>query len=156
MSCDSSVTREVTLPLDADEAWETVTELEDWLVDDADLELEPGAEGTLTLPGGEERSARVENVEPGERLTFWWWAAEQPPTFVELVLTPAVSGTRVVVVESGAVVGAVAAHPYTPGRPSGPLLVGGHAAGAPLPLGIARSHVFAAPVAIDRLGRVPA
>ena len=36
MSC---VTREVLLPLDADEAWETVTELEEWLVDDADLIL---------------------------------------------------------------------------------------------------------------------
>lgn len=105
MSC---VTREVTLPLDADQAWETVTELEDWLVDDADLELEPGAEGTLTLPDGEERSARVEEVEPGERLTFWWWGEETPATLVELVLTPAVAGTRVVVVESGALVGPLA------------------------------------------------
>ena len=59
MSC---VTREVTLPLDAEQAWETVTELEDWLVDDADLELEPGAEGTLTLPDGEERTAAYVSV----------------------------------------------------------------------------------------------
>jgi hypothetical protein len=105
MSC---VTREVTLPLDPEQAWETVTELEDWLVDDADLELEPGAEGTLTLPDGEERSARVEEVAPGERLTFWWWGAEAPATYVELQLTPAVSGTRVTVIESGALVGPVA------------------------------------------------
>src|SRR3954465_11012457 len=110
MSC---VTREVTLPLDAEEAWETVTELEEWLVDDADLELEPGGEGTLRLtegeggraggeggePGG--RPAVVEDVEPGERLAFWWWAGDAPATRVELTLVPAVSGTRVVVVESG-------------------------------------------------------
>ena len=98
MSC---VTREVTLPLDADEAWATVTELSEWLVEDADLALEPGEEGTLRLTDGEERRAVVEEVEPGERLAFWWWTGEESATRVELTLVPAVSGTRVVVVESG-------------------------------------------------------
>jgi uncharacterized protein YndB with AHSA1/START domain len=112
MSCDS-VTREVTLPVDPDAAWETVTELEDWLVEDADLELEPGAEGTVVLEGGEERRAVVEEVEPGERLAFWWWGEGEPATFVELTLAPAVSGTRVVVVESGALVGPVAFADFT-------------------------------------------
>ena len=105
MSC---VSREVELPLDADEAWEAVTELEEWLVDDADLTLEPGEEGTLRLPDGEERRAVVEEVAPRERLTFWWWAEDAPATHVELTLAPAVSGTRVRVVESGHVVGPVA------------------------------------------------
>ena len=104
MSC---VTREVTLPLDADEAWEAVTELEEWLAEDSDLELEPGEEGTLRLPDGTERQARVEEVAPGERLAFWWWTGAEPATRVELTLTPAVSGTRVVVVESGHVTGPV-------------------------------------------------
>ena len=104
MSC---VTREVTLPLDADEAWDAVTELEEWLVDDADLELEPGEEGTLVLPDGSERRAVVEEVSPGERLTFWWWEGSEPATHVSLTLEPAVSGTRVVVVESGHAVGPV-------------------------------------------------
>jgi uncharacterized protein YndB with AHSA1/START domain len=98
MSC---VTREVELPLDAAEAWDAVTELEDWLVDDADLALEPGEEGTLRLPGGEERRAVVEEVAPRERLAFWWWAGEAPATRVELTLVPAVGGTLVRVVESG-------------------------------------------------------
>ena len=89
------------LPLDADEAWEAVTELEAWLVDDADLTLEPGEEGTLRLADGEERRAVVEEVEPRERLTFWWWADDAPATHVELTLVPAVSGTLVRVVESG-------------------------------------------------------
>ena len=105
MSC---VTREVELPLDAGEAWEAVTELEEWLVDDADLTLAPGEEGTLRLPDGEERRAVVEEVEPGERLTFWWWSEAVPATHVELTLVPAVGGTRVRVVESGHVVGPVA------------------------------------------------
>ena len=103
MSC---VTREVTLPLDAGEAWRTVTELEEWLVEDADLELAPGEEGTLLLDG-EERQAVVEEVEPGERLAFWWWRDGEPATRVELTLAPAVSGTRVVVVESGYAAGPV-------------------------------------------------
>jgi hypothetical protein len=98
MSC---VTREITLPVDADEAWETVCELEEWLAEDAELALEPGEEGTLVLPGGEERRARVDEVAPGERLTFWWWAEDERATHVELTLVPAVGGTRVRVVESG-------------------------------------------------------
>jgi uncharacterized protein YndB with AHSA1/START domain len=104
MSC---VTREVTLPVDADEAWETVTDLDEWLVEDADLELEPGSEGTLTLPDGSERHAVIEEISPGERLSFWWWASDEPATHVSLTLSPAVSGTRVVVVESGGAVGPV-------------------------------------------------
>ena len=106
MSC---VTREVELPLDADEAWEAVTELEEWLVDDRDLELEPGEEGTLRLPDGEERRAVVEEVEPNERLAFWWWVGEEPATRVELTLVPAVGGTVVRVVESGFAPGPVMA-----------------------------------------------
>ena len=106
MSC---ITREIEIPLDAGEAWEAVTELEEWLVDDADLALEPGEEGTLRLPGGEERRAVVEQVEPNERLTFWWWAGEAPATRVELTLVPAVGGTVVRVVESGFAPGPVMA-----------------------------------------------
>ena len=104
MSC---VTREVTLPLDADEAWDAVTDLDEWLVEEADLELEPGEEGTLRLPDGSERRAVVEEVEPGERLAFWWWEGTEPATHVSLTLEPAVSGTRVVVVESGYAAGPV-------------------------------------------------
>ena len=101
------VTREVVLPVDAEEAWDTVCDLEEWLADDADLDLAPGEEGTLVLDGGEERRARVEAVEPGERLTFWWWAEDERATHVELTLAPAVGGTCVRVVESGYAAGPV-------------------------------------------------
>ena len=50
----------------------------------------------------------VEDVEPGERLAFWWWSDGAPATRVELTLVPAVSGTRVVVVESGFATGPLA------------------------------------------------
>lgn len=111
MSC---VTREVELPLDAGEAWEAVTELEEWLVDDADLALEPGEEGTLRLPGGEERHTVVEEVTPRERLAFWWSADGAPATRVELTLVPAIGGTVVRVVESGFAAGPMAIHGVRP------------------------------------------
>ena len=95
--------------MDADAAWEAVTELEQWLVDDSDLALEPGEEGTLRLPGGEERRAVVEEVSPRERLTFWWWSGDAPATHVELTLVPAIGGTVVRVVESGFAPGPMAA-----------------------------------------------
>ena len=122
------MTREVTLPLEAPEAWDTVTELEGWLVDDADLTLEPGEEGTLRLPDGEERRAVVDAVEPEERLAFWWWAGEEPATHVALTLSPVDGGgTRVVVVESS--------------WSAGPLMTGGAAAG-PLAAGAVHRTAF--------------
>jgi hypothetical protein len=145
MSC---VTREVTIPLDAPEAWETVTELSEWLVEDADLALEPGEEGTLRLADGEERRARVEDVEPGERLAFWWWAGDEPATLVELTLQPADGGTRVVVVESGYSMGPV----MISGSDLGPVAVGAihRTAVGGLPVGLI-TPLLRAPAAVDRL-----
>ena len=60
------------------------------------------------LPDGEERRARIDAVEPGERLTFWWWTEDDLATHVELTLAPAAGGTRVRVVESGHAPGPVA------------------------------------------------
>jgi hypothetical protein len=108
MSC---VTREVLLEdLDPDEAWDAVTDMEAWLAEEAELELEPGAEGRFLLDDGSERRALVEEVEPGRALSWWWWSddADDLGTRVEVRLVEAVSGTRVVVVESGHAVGPVA------------------------------------------------
>ena len=44
------VSREITLPVDRETAWEAVTDLDRWLTSDGSLDLEPGAEGELTLP----------------------------------------------------------------------------------------------------------
>ena len=140
----------MTLPLEADEAWETVTELEGWLADEADLELDPGQEGTLRLPDGEERRAVVEEVEPGQRLAFWWWAGDEPATLVELRLEPVVDGrgTRVVVVESGYAAGPVMAG----GGVAGPVAVGAvhRTAFGALPVGLI-TPLLRAGVAADRL-----
>ena len=64
------VTREITLPVDPQTAWEALADLERWLTEDGSLELEPGAEGELTLRDGETRWATVADGRPGEHLSF--------------------------------------------------------------------------------------
>jgi uncharacterized protein YndB with AHSA1/START domain len=97
------VTRDIVLPVGREEAWEVVCDPEAWLAERADLELVPGAEGTL-----DDRRAIVEDVAPGERLTFWWGDEGALFTRVELTLADAGDGTRVTVVESGPATGPVA------------------------------------------------
>ena len=101
MSC----TKEVVLPVDRDEAWAAVTDeqaLEAWLADRVELDLRPGGDASFVLPDGEERRGMVEEVAPGERLTFWWWPAEGESTRVTFELAPAVGGTRIRVTETPA------------------------------------------------------
>jgi uncharacterized protein YndB with AHSA1/START domain len=108
MSC---VTRELLLEdLDPDQAWDAVVAMETWLAEEADLDLEPGAEGRFRLDDGSERRALVEEVDPGRTLSWWWWSdeADDLGTRVEVRLVEAISGTRVVVVEEGFAAGPVA------------------------------------------------
>src|SRR5205809_720866 len=95
------VTREITLPVEPDAAWDAVVDLERWLTEDGALALEPGAEGELVLRDGETRWATVADVRPGELLSFWWHAPDALATLVEVRLVGIDDGTRVVVVESG-------------------------------------------------------
>src|SRR3954451_8764943 len=107
MSC---VKREIVLELEADEAWDAVVDLEAWLAEEAEVDLEPGGEGRFRLDDGSERRALVEDVDPGHAMSWWWWSddAEDLGTHVQVRLVEAVAGTRVVVVESGFAVGPVA------------------------------------------------
>ena len=101
MSC----TKEVVLPVEPDEAWDAVTDeraLEAWLAERVELDLRPGGEASFLLPGGEERRGMVEEVAPGERLTFWWWVPDGESSRVTFELAPAIGGTRVRVTETPA------------------------------------------------------
>jgi uncharacterized protein YndB with AHSA1/START domain len=77
------VARDITLPVDVDEAWDALTDpelLAEWL--------------------GAEREAVLEEADPGERLVFWWYEDGEPGSRVELTLAPVEHGTRVSVREA--------------------------------------------------------
>jgi hypothetical protein len=109
------VTREITLPLDRDAAWEAVTDLDRWLAESVELELVPGGEGALTMPDGEVRFATVEAVEPGEHLSFWWHTYDALATRVLVTLNDVPEGTKIVVVESGYAGAPVCGSPWAGG-----------------------------------------
>ena len=78
------VARDITLPVEPDEAWDALTDpelLEQWF-------------------GDGQREAVVEEAEPGERLVFWWWEEGEPGSRVELRLVAVPAGTRVSVREA--------------------------------------------------------
>jgi hypothetical protein len=136
------VTREITLPLDPGEAWDAVVDLERWLTDAGSLELEPGAEGELTLRDGETRWATVEDVEPGERLSFWWHTYDALATRVEVRLVAVDDGTRVVVVESGYAGAPICGSPWAGGANPGPRARSAAAATASPSFALGYAHVL--------------
>jgi uncharacterized protein YndB with AHSA1/START domain len=102
------VTRTAHLPADPARVWEAVRSpdrLSRWLGADVDLDVRPGGEGTAREPGGTVRRLVVEEVEPGTRLTFQWWPADDDTpgwdaSTVEIDLEPADGGTLVRVTET--------------------------------------------------------
>ena len=136
------VTREITLPLDPQTAWDAVTDLERWLTDDGSLDLEPGAESELTLRDGETRWATVEEVRPNEHLSFWWHAYDALATRVEVSLVVVATGTRVVVVESGYAGTPVCGSPWAGGASSGPRARSAAAATGSPSFPIGHAHVL--------------
>ncbi|MGB2710478.1 MAG: hypothetical protein WBC33_03110 [Conexibacter sp.] len=76
--------REIEVEATPEEVWEA-------------LATEEGRERWLDEP---EREIHVEAVEAPHRLVWWWWEGEQPATRVEILVTAAPAGARVVVTES--------------------------------------------------------
>src|SRR5256885_15502363 len=70
-SMSESVEREVLLPVPVEEAWEAVTEpeeLEEWLADEGELDLEEGGAARFRWDDGAERAGTVELVAAPVRL----------------------------------------------------------------------------------------
>lgn len=79
------VASEIVLPVDAETAWELLTDpalRHEWLGEE-----------------WEERRALLETEEPGGYLS-WWWDDGAHGSRVEVILTPAVGGTRISVTET--------------------------------------------------------
>lgn len=103
MELHQTVRREVELDADLATAWDALADprrLEDWLADSVDVDIEPGATGTITDHDGVVRETVVEEVVPGRRIALRWASPEEEPTIVELTLDPlGATRTRLVVVE---------------------------------------------------------
>ena len=70
-----SVTREIVLDLDRDDAWRAVTdadELEHWLADEVEIDLVEGGDLHVRFEDGRERHGTVEEVTAPERVVFRW------------------------------------------------------------------------------------
>jgi len=96
------VERETVLDADAERAWEAISdpsELERWLADEVEMDLEEGSPARFEVDG-DERPGRVERVVEGRELAFTWSREPGEESLVELELTPCVGGTRISVVET--------------------------------------------------------
>jgi uncharacterized protein YndB with AHSA1/START domain len=93
------VTREVVLEAPVDEVWEALTDpeqLAEWFANDVELDLVPGGDGVFRWDDGAERSAVVEEVDPGRRFAFTW--GDEGRVVIELAEID--GGTRVLVTET--------------------------------------------------------
>ena len=67
--------------------WAAVTDpagLAEWLDADVELELRPGGPGRFRFADGECRRAMVQEVVPGEALTFSWWRIAGPEAVTDV------------------------------------------------------------------------
>jgi uncharacterized protein YndB with AHSA1/START domain len=90
----ASVTRSIELPVSADEAWASIGGAEGlarWLGDAVELDVTPGATGTI-IDRGRVRRVVVTEVDAGRSVGFVWWdeAAPEEASVVTIALTPTV------------------------------------------------------------------
>jgi uncharacterized protein YndB with AHSA1/START domain len=94
-----NVEREIVVPEDPGEVWESLTDperLEEWFASDVEFDARPGGEGVFRWGDGDERRAVVRELQEPERLVLDW----DDGGSVAIELVPVVDGTRVHVVES--------------------------------------------------------
>ena len=96
------VERSVELEAGTEEVWHALTDceqLEGWLGDEVEIDLQPGGCGHVVDDEGVHREVLVTAVEPEHRLAWHWWAEGGELSSVEITLVPLTTGTRVDVVE---------------------------------------------------------
>jgi len=104
MDNDATVTRELDLPIGAEELWHLVADGErwaDWMVETSEVDVVDGGRGTVVDDDGTTRAVRVERVDPGREVRFTWWPADGPDlcSTVSLVVVPQVHGSRLRITE---------------------------------------------------------
>ena len=104
MTADARITRTVETDLDVEDLWSLVADgaaWAEWMVDGADIEVDPGSRGTV-VDDGVAREVRIDRVEPSRSVSFTWWPQTRPDqtSAVELVVVPARTGSRLHVTET--------------------------------------------------------
>ncbi len=102
MSEGTRITRTVDTDLDVADLWTMVADGEawaTWMVDEADVEVAPGSNGTV-VDDGVARRVRIDELDD-RRVAFTWWPEARPElvSAVELVVLPAVGGSQLRVTE---------------------------------------------------------
>ena len=93
------VEREIVVPEEPGEVWESLTEperLEEWFASEVELDARPGGEGVFRWGDGDERRAVVRELEEAERLVLDW----DDGGSVAIELEASETGTLVRVVET--------------------------------------------------------
>jgi uncharacterized protein YndB with AHSA1/START domain len=98
----TEITRIVETELPVEQLWELVADGDSWptwMVDHADVDVAPGAQGTI-VEDGRERTVRIGDVGDNQ-VSFTWWpvGAERLASTVELVVLPRQGGSALHVTE---------------------------------------------------------
>jgi uncharacterized protein YndB with AHSA1/START domain len=103
---ETEITRHVTLDTDPADAWDLLTraeDLEQWLGTEVVFDPTPGAAGSVVDHDGTHRRLVVDEVVPGQRLSWRWWDERDggagEASRVEISITPSDSGALVTVIE---------------------------------------------------------
>ena len=103
MAADETITRDLDLDLELDEAWDAITErdaLEAWLGERVEIDLRPGGTGVV-LDDGIERNLVVEHVDDGRGWSFRWQSPDAPASTVTFTIAPRdTGGSRLTITET--------------------------------------------------------
>jgi uncharacterized protein YndB with AHSA1/START domain len=91
------IERSVEVPADPDEVWEQIIDgdlAEEWM----GVRVAPRRGGEVTVPD-RDVIGTVEEVVPGESITWSWREIDGDPSQVTIALEPTETGTRVTIVE---------------------------------------------------------
>ena len=98
----TEITRTVETELPVERLWELVADGESWpawMVDEAQVDISPGAQGTV-IDDGHERAVHI-GVVGDQHVSFTWWPVgdERLASTVELVVLPRSGGSALHVTE---------------------------------------------------------
>lgn len=91
-----TIERSTDLDMDVDELWQLISTAEgwrEWLVDEADIDVHAGCEGS-TSDAGIRRAVRIDQVRERRQVDFVWWERDEPSSrsYVQLEIVELPTG----------------------------------------------------------------